>query len=374
MSRSHIRRKPYLLAAALPAAFVALVLLTSLVRGGGTDLRLVAGVPIEDDSAGIAAATDPPALSSAWDWAATRLPGTLVAVVDTGVAPTPDLAGRVDSGQSFVGGEATADENGHGTAVAGIIAGSTGVCQTCRILPLRVSPGATGSASSENIAAAVDAAVAHGAAVVNLSMVSSSPTDAEQGAIARAVAAGVVVVAAVGNAASSTPMYPASYAGVLSVGATGDDGAIAGFSNRGPWVSVLAPGCGPSHAPEGGQVLFCGTSASAPYVAGVAAVLRAAVPTAAAPAVIAAIRRSSRPADGAADGIIDPAAALVAIGGVPAVSTITVPVPPPVKAAAPKLLQADRAGVTRAIRFLAQSVGRPGHTVRARSGVRHPPG
>lgn len=371
MSRSHIRRRPYLPAAALPAAFVAVALLASLGRGGGTDLRLVAATPIGDEAAAVAAPTDPPEPSSAWKLAATRLPGTLVAVVDTGVAPTPDLAGRVDPGQSFVGGDATADENGHGTAVAGILAGLTGVCQTCRILPLRVSAGASGTASSENIAAAVDAAVGRGAAVVNLSMVSTSPTEVEQEAFARAAAAGVVVVAAAGNAASSTPSYPASYPGVLSVGAAGDDGAIADFSNRGPWVSVLAPACGRSHTPDGGQVLFCGTSASAPYVAGVAAVLRAAVPSATAADVIGAIRRSSHPVEGAADGIIDPAAALVAIGGVPAVSTITLAVPP-AKAAVPNRKLPDRAEVTRAIRFLAQSVGRPGHTVRSKSGVRHP--
>jgi subtilisin family serine protease len=370
MSRSHLGRRPSLLAAALPVAFVAVALLASLARGGGPDLRLVASMPIEDDTPPVAASTSPPGLSSAWEWA-TRLPGTLVAVIDTGVAPTPDLTGRVDPGQSFVGGDATADENGHGTAVAGIIAGSTGVCQTCRILPLRVSPGATGVASSENIAAAVDAAVGLGATVLNLSMVATSPTDLERAAFARAAAAGVVVVAAAGNAASSTPSYPASYPGVLSVGATGDDGNIAGFSNRGPWVSVLAPGCGPSHAPDGGQVLFCGTSASAPYVAGVAAVLRAAVPGATAQDVIAAIRRSSHPAEGAADGIIDPAAALAAIGGVPPVSTITVTVPA-VKAAVPKRQRADNVDVSKAIRFLALSVGRPRHTVHARSNVRHP--
>ena len=242
--------------------------------------------------------------SSAWGRAATELPGTLVAVVDTGVSPTSDLAGRVEPGQSFVGGDATADENGHGTAVAGIIAGSSGrLSGRAGILPLRVSAGASGVASSDNIAAAVDAAVGLGASVVNLSMIASNPTEVERAAFARATAAGVVVVAAAGNAASSIPSYPGSYPGVLSVGAAGDDGAIAEFSNRGSWVSVLAPGMRPFDIrPDGAQVLFCGTSASAPYVAGVAAVLRAAVPTATAADVIQAIRRSSHPVEGAADG------------------------------------------------------------------------
>ena len=248
-----------------------------------------------------------------------RAAGRARRVIDTGVSPTASLAGRVEPGQSFVGGDATADENGHGTAVAGIIAGPTGVCRKCRILPLRVSAGASGVASSDNIAAAVDAAVGLGATVVNLSMIASNPTEVERAAFARATAAGVLVVAAAGNAASSIPSYPGSYPGVLSVGAAGDDGAIAEFSNRGSWVSVLAPACGRSNAPDGAQVLFCGTSASAPYVAGVAAVLRAAVPTATASDVIQAIRRSSHPVEGVADGLIDPAAALLAIGGAPPV-------------------------------------------------------
>lgn len=350
MSRSHIGRRPYLPAAALAAA-----LLASLVGSGGTDLRVVAGGLVENDAAAPAASPDARELSSAWKLATTRLPGTLVAVVDTGVAPTPDLAGRVDPGQSFVGGDATVDEHGHGTAVAGILAGLQGVCQTCRILPLRVSAGASGTASPENIAAAVDAAVGRGASVVNLSMVSSNPTEVERAAFARAVAAGVVVVAAAGNAASSTESYPSAYPGVLSVGATGADGSIAGFSNRGPWVSVLAPGCGRSHAPDGGEVLFCGTSAAAPYVAGVAAVLRETVPSATATDVIGAIRRSSHPAEGAADGVIDPAAALVAIGGVVPTPAGVVTVRP-AKAAVPKRKRAARAGVTRKTSVLAQSV------------------
>lgn len=353
MSGSHIGRRPFLLAAILTAALLASVV------GRGTDLRVVAGGLIAEDAAAPATSTDARQLSSAWARAATRLPGALVAVVDTGVALTPDLAGRVDPGQSFVGGDATADENGHGTAVAGILAGLTGVCQTCRILPLRVSAGATGTASAENIAAAVDAAVGRGASVVNLSMVATNPTEVERAAFARAVAAGVVVVAAAGNAASSTPSYPAAYPGVLSVGATGDDGSIAGFSNRGPWVSVLAPGCGRSHAPDGGEVLFCGTSAAAPYVAGVVAVLRAAVPSATVSDVIGAIRRSSHPVEGAADGVIDPGAALAAIGGIPPIATVTRAAPPP-KAVVPKRKRAVPHKVPRTIRFLTRSVRHSG--------------
>lgn len=356
MRRHPITRGSCLLAAAVTATFTALALMTSLLGGGGADSRLAA-MPITDEQAALAATTGQAAPSSAWGRAAAELPGGLVAVIDTGVSPTASLAGRVEPGQSFVGGDATADENGHGTAVAGIIAGPTGVCKKCRILPLRVSAGASGVASSDNIAAAVDAAVGLGATVVNLSMIASNPTEVERAAFARATAAGVLVVAAAGNAASSVPSYPGSYPGVLSVGAAGEDGAIAEFSNRGSWVSVLAPACGRSNTPDGAQVLFCGTSASAPYVAGVAAVLRAAVPTGTASDVIQAIRRSSHPVEGVADGLIDPAAALLAIGGAPPVVATSV-TSAPAKVVVQKRKRAKGAGPTKAIRALTKSVRR----------------
>jgi subtilisin family serine protease len=365
MSGSYKGRSPFLVTAALPVVVVAATLLQFSTGGrGGAGLHDVAGGLTEQDAAAPAASGRARVSSSAWERAVARLPGTLVAVVDTGVAVTPDLAGQVDAGQSFVGGAATVDENGHGTAVAGILAGLTGVCHTCRILPLRVSAGAGGTASSENIAAAVDTAVQRGAAVVNLSMVAANPSEIERAAFARAVAAGVVVVAAAGNAASSTESYPAAYPGVLSVGAAGDDGAIAGFSNRGPWVSVLAPGCGRSHAPGGGEVLFCGTSAAAPYVAGVVAVLRAAVPSATESDVIGAIRRSSHPVQGAADGIVDPAAALAAIGGAESISQVAASVKL-VTPAATKRKRVSRAKATKATRAATAISARSASVVRS---------
>ena len=347
MSGSHIGRR-HLIAAALLAFVAATALLSLSVVGRGTAAgHVVAGGLSSQDAPRPAASAEARERSSAWDLAASRLPGALVAVVDTGVAPTPGLAGRVEEGESFVGGDATADENGHGTAVAGILAGIAGVCHTCRILPLRVSAGASGIASPENIAAAVDAAVRRGVAVINLSMVATNPTEVERAAFARAVAAGVVVVAAAGNMASATESYPAGYPGVLAVGAAGDDGLLAGFSNRGSWVSVLAPGCGRSQSPAGGEVYFCGTSAAAPYVAGVAAVLRVAVPSATATDVVGAIRRSARPVEGVADGIVDPVAALAAIGGAIPVAT-TVKKTASANAAATKLKRVTQAKTKKA--------------------------
>ena len=210
-------------------------------------------------------------------------PGPLIAVIDTGVHVTPDLAGRVDS-ESVVGGAPGSDPVGHGTKVAGIVAASgadgsglAGVCWSCRILSLQVS--ADGSVSSENIAKAVDRAVARGAVVINLSLGADLHTDVERAAIGRAVAAGIVVVASAGNDGSLLPKFPAAYAGVLAVGAAGPDGTVADFSNRGPWVGVMAPACGAAlDVHDGVDAAFCGTSAAAPFVVGLAGLLKSVAP------------------------------------------------------------------------------------------------
>ena len=98
-------------------------------------------------------------------------------------------------------------------------AGLAGVCWSCRILSLQVS--ADGYVASDNIAKAVDRAIARGAVVINLSLGADLHTDAERAAIGRAVAAGIVVVASAGNDGSLLPQFPAAYAGVLAVGAAG---------------------------------------------------------------------------------------------------------------------------------------------------------
>lgn len=257
-------------------------------------------------------------LPAAWDITTGSSPGPLVAVIDTGVRVTSDLVGRVDS-ESFVGGPAGSDFVGHGTEVAGLVAASgadgtglAGVCWTCRILSLQVS--LDGGALSDSVAKAVDRAVARGASVINLSLGADLHTDAERDAIGRAVAAGIVVVASAGNDGSLLPKFPAAYAGVLAVGAAGPDGKVVDFSNRGPWVSVLAPACGAA-LDVGGQVdvAFCGTSAAAPFVSGLAGLLKSVAPAAKGPDIIAAIQRSARPAEGSAHGVVDAAAALALI-------------------------------------------------------------
>ena len=195
-------------------------------------------------------------------------PGVTVAVVDTGVAPVPDLSGALLPGADFVGdGAGTSDPNGHGTSVALAV---RQVCN-CAILPVRVI-GASGRGPADVVAQGITWAVDHGASIVNLSLSIATPNAATQQAVALAVSRGVLVVAAAGNDASFVAPYLASLPGVLSVGANDQAGNLAGYSNRGDWVDVAAPGCSVSPYGSSGNVWTsaCGTSFAAPAVSGAA--------------------------------------------------------------------------------------------------------
>lgn len=357
--------------------------------------------------------------------------GITVAVIDTGVTPHPYFDGRVESGGDYVGPrtnnapEGLQDCDGHGTEVAGIIAGNPpdpstgfkGVAPDAKILSIRQSsqnyevkkedtpppansspaappgsssaapPGsqlppqsngavggrpADGTAPGQNkgrqqeqgttagtlktLAQAVIRATDKGAQVINMSVDNCrSATGAIslgeqqlQAAVNYAVEKNVVVVAAAGNVSENCPqnnqadpnmpkmiVTPPWFADdVLSVAAIQKDGSVADFSVNGPWISVAAPGTeiislDPAEGSDGlanltiegngkpGEIQ--GTSFAAPYVAGVAALVRAKFPDLKAREVMERIKATSQhpAAPGGRDnfvgfGVIDPIAALTA--------------------------------------------------------------
>ena len=172
--------------------------------------------------------------------------GVKVGIVDTGIDPNhPDLAGRVVAKTSFVGGDGT-DDNGHGTHVAGIVAGNgqasggkyRGVAPEASLYAAKVL-NADGSGMMSGVMAGVEWAVQQGVQVINLSLGSPGPcdgTDALSETCDAAVAAGVVVCVAAGNAGpgSSTVGSPGCARQVITVGASDDHDGMAGFSSRGP--------------------------------------------------------------------------------------------------------------------------------------------
>ena len=218
--------------------------------------------------------------------------GVRVAVLDSGVdAGHPQLRGAVAPGRDLLrgGSDGRQDCVGHGTAVAGLIAARPaggvpvrGLAPGATIVPVRVTErqqigGA--DAGPGDFARAIDWAAdprRGGARVLNLSVTMTGDDPRVRRAVARAVAAGVVVVAAAGNddGEGGPGSYPAAYPGVIGVGAVTADGVRAPFSRRGGHVDLVAAGAAvTAPAPSGGHVAVSGTSYAAPFVAATAALL-----------------------------------------------------------------------------------------------------
>lgn len=280
-------------------------------------------------------------------WPVTRGDGVTVAVVDTGVdGASSQLAGRVLAGRDARdqrGQRADSDCFGHGTFVAGIIGAApvagtvfAGVAPGATILPVRVADNAT-DASAAVLAQGIRAAVDAGARVINVSASTSTRDAGIDAAVAYAGAHDVLIVASAGNSAENgNPVpYPAADASVLAVGAVDATGKHAEFSQTGPYLGLSAPGVDVSSIGPGGpgQWQASGTSYAAPFVSGVAALVRAYHPRLTAPQVLHRLEATAdRPPAEVPDpqygwGTVNPLAAVTAVlpeeGPVGAVRTAT---------------------------------------------------
>lgn len=288
-------------------------------------------------------------------WQDTKGKGVRVAVIDTGVDDTnPQLKSAVDraAGTDLLpvpkdgsqdpdaskgkgkskgkpsGGDGTVDTVGHGTKVAGIIAarprsgtGFVGLAPEATIIPIRQNDD-KGTGTATTMAAAIRHAIAQHARVINISQDTAKPLRADSDlalAVTEALNKDIVVVASAGNdglAGAVKVTYPAAYKGVLAVAASDRNDERAPFSQTGDFVGVAAPGVDMvSTVPKGGQCVDNGTSFSAPYVAGVAALLRAKHPGWKQNQVVAQIEQTAERAVNGRDkfvgwGVVDPVRAL----------------------------------------------------------------
>ncbi|RZU53251.1 subtilase family protein [Krasilnikovia cinnamomea] len=231
----------------------------------------------------------------AWTWTMGD-PGVTVAVVDTGVNPTDDLvADRLAAGYDVVDGDTdTADGNGHGTMAANLIAGDGtngvgygGLCNRCRIMPVRALSGPTGTTA--DLAAGIAWAADHGAQVVNVSLSTPAQSRLLRDAVEHAAAKGSLVVASAGNEASTARRYPAAYEHVLSVSQAGPTKNTA--ADR--WVDVEAYGTWDVLGRNNTPVPLTGASGATALVSGVAALAFAMKPDATADEVRSAIQRNA---------------------------------------------------------------------------------
>nr|WP_296065537.1 S8 family serine peptidase [uncultured Actinoplanes sp.] len=307
----------------------------AVIAGLVAGVALLAPAPSSARAAADAIRPDDPGYARQWGlvktrvnqaWSAGRGNGRVViAVVDTGVSPVADLAGRVLPGHDFVNDDDNAaDDNGHGTMAAGVIAaagydgtGVAGACWACRILPVKVLD-AKGGGGYDKIAAGIRYAADRGASIISLSLGGSDDSLLLRDAVAYAQSKGSLVIAAAGNRGSNRPHYPAAIPSVLAVGGLTPADTRYPWSNYGSWVDVAAPGCNAAQTIAGAVGDYCGTSSATPFVAGVAGLLASTDPAPSAAEIRSALIASKVSPSGRID-------ALAALNALPYAGDVTRP-------------------------------------------------
>ena len=240
-------------------------------------------------------------LNSQYDYGTTGA-GVDVYVIDSGIVATHvEFTGRVGTGTTFVSdGRGTGDCNGHGTHVAGTIAGTTyGVAKQARVIPVRVFP-CSGSTYTSTVISAIEWVrinrIPGRPAVINMSLGGGLSTSLNA-TVGLAVDSGIVVVVASGNdAVDSCYASPASALAAITVNASTSSDAYSSFTNYGACSDIYAPGSSITSAwwnSNTATATISGTSMAAPHVAGAAARVLERTPNATPAAVWSAIDAAS---------------------------------------------------------------------------------
>lgn len=227
--------------------------------------------------------------------------GAHVYILDTGIRIShQEFGGRASVAfDALTDGQNGLDCNGHGTHVAGTVAGSTfGVAKSVSIHSVRVLP-CVGSGQISDLITGIDWITANriNPAVANISITAPGSSSVLESAVANSISSGVVYTIAAGNNQLNACNYtPARTPTAITVAATAEADDRALYSNYGPCVDLFAPGNAVESANHGSDTatrILSGTSMSAPLVAGIAAIYRAANPSANPAAVAQAINAAT---------------------------------------------------------------------------------
>lgn len=219
-------------------------------------------------------------------WTVTKGEGIRVAILDTGISDHTDLitAWKKDNAINCSSDPTWEDKgSGHGTHVAGIIAGSdndfgvVGVAPNCEIIPIKVLDD-SGAGNYESIEKGLKNAINMNVDIINMSLGSSTaPPESLHDLIRQAVAQGIVIVAAAGNDAHAVN-YPARYDEVIAVAALDQNGCLATFTSKDETVDIVAPGVDIySTYLHNEYCKMSGTSQASPFVAGICALIKSAL-------------------------------------------------------------------------------------------------
>jgi subtilisin family serine protease len=285
--------------------------------------------------------------------ALSRGAGVIIAVIDSGIDAThPELADTITDAFDALGSKE--GPHVHGTGIAGAIVSHArlmGSAPAAKILAIRAFGAAPNGAESTSfvVLKSLDFAASHGAQIVNMSFAGPKDPLVERG-IAASVTRGIVMVAASGNAgAKSPPLYPAANPNVIAVSATDAQDRLFAASNRGSHIALAAPGVEIFlPAPEGKYQMTSGTSFSAAYISGLAALLMERNPALKPDEVRAILTKTARDlgAPGRDDlfgaGEADAFGAVTAVAGSDTVPVASADQPPAVKVAEPQAAPATR--------------------------------
>ena len=205
----------------------------------------------------------------------------IIAVLDTGINDShPVLEGRIIAEVNFTDSADLTDHNGHGTHVAGAIAGGitemgiiNGIAYDCSLLNVKVAND-DGTVNVEAVIEGIRWAADNGADIINISLTIYHDNQALEDATDYAWEKGALVIAAAGNNRSDGNAYPAMYPNAVAVAATDTNDELAAYSNYGEWTDISAPGTAiTSSVLEKGYAAMTGTSMAAALVSGEAALI-----------------------------------------------------------------------------------------------------